>query len=451
MGMKLSESIESCLNQGISNYGVPGASVAIMKNGRIVCRSAAGIINSNTKVSCTIDTAFQIGSITKVFTATLIMQLKEEGLLELDDVITKHIPDFRVANPFVTSSVTVRHLLNHSSGIDGDLFPNTSRGDDSVRQYVDMCAMLPSLFDPGTQFSYCNSGFVILSRIVEILTGQTFDDALKTRIFQPLQMDHSFSIPDDSIKYSCAIGHFKKIKKRNSHVEPVAETHLCHGMKGAGSMATMSASDLLKFTFAHINKGASKNGYRLLKASSINAMQKRQIEIKGSQMLNGVGLGWMLGDWSDNRVVFHNGGTLGQSSMLVALPDKKSAMVLLINGGDINPLFRDLMSAAFSRAPIKCSLPDIPKPNEKLKIVPSYIVGNYENINGTSKITYSNKTFYYHWKSKDNKTFDDCGPISFIGKETAVVKSEKLTFQFVGFENDKFQFLRILFRLAKRT
>ena len=118
--MGLVNDLPKILPKSIKRHQVPGASLAILKNNRIVAKVAAGVVNLDTQVPTTTDSVFQIGSISKVFTATLIMQLVDEGLLDLDAPIVDYLPNFRVADLDISRKVSCRHFLTHTSGIDGD-------------------------------------------------------------------------------------------------------------------------------------------------------------------------------------------------------------------------------------------------------------------------------------------------------------------------------------------
>src|SRR5213078_3078408 len=113
----------------------------VLQDGKIT-QAAAGVINLDTGVEATTDTLFQIGSISKVWTTTVIMQLADEGKLDLDAPVQTYLPGFKVADPEVSAAVTLRHLLTHTSGIDGDHFEDFGRGDDCLERYVDACATL---------------------------------------------------------------------------------------------------------------------------------------------------------------------------------------------------------------------------------------------------------------------------------------------------------------------
>ena len=135
------------------------------------------------------DALFLPGSIGKLYTATLVMMLVDEGKLDLDTPIRHYLPDFEVHDAHARDTVTPRHLLTHTSGFDGDHFTDTGRGDDALARYVAGCADLPQIVDPGRIWSYSNSGYAILGRIVEVLTGVTFEQALRERLFTPLALD----------------------------------------------------------------------------------------------------------------------------------------------------------------------------------------------------------------------------------------------------------------------
>src|SRR3954447_23677051 len=165
--------------------GVVGATFAIAL-GDETAAAATGVLNLRTKASATNDSLFQIGSITKVWTAVLAMQLVDEGLIDLDKPVVTYLPEFRVADPEVTKTVTTRHLLSHTSGIDGDLFLDTGRGDDCLEKYVAAMADLQQNHPLGDTMSYCNSGFSVLGRMIEVLRGATWDAVLRERLFVPL-------------------------------------------------------------------------------------------------------------------------------------------------------------------------------------------------------------------------------------------------------------------------
>jgi CubicO group peptidase (beta-lactamase class C family) len=148
-------------------YGVPGAVLGIARGDETV-EVACGVTNVDTGVAVTPDTLFQVGSITKVWTATVVMRLVEQGRLDLDEPVVSYLPELRLADPVVARAVTMRHLLTHTSGIDGDFYgQGTGRGDDCLGRYVAALADCPPTHPMGATWSYCNAGFVVAGRVIE--------------------------------------------------------------------------------------------------------------------------------------------------------------------------------------------------------------------------------------------------------------------------------------------
>ena len=359
---------------------MPGASLAILRNGRIIATAAAGVTSLDTRVPVTKDTVFQIGSITKPFTTTLVMQLVDEGLLDLDTPVQCYLPRFRVADLDVSRRVTPRHFLSHQSGIDGDFFVDSGRGDDNIERIVAMATMVPSLFPIGAKLSYCNLGFAVLGRVIEVLTGKSWDAALKERIFDPLDMDHAFSQPEQAIRFSCAIGHVPGPKK--GMWQPATIPYLSLGQKAAGSTPSMTAVDLLSFARMHLDGGRNRHGEKVLTASSIRAMQRRQIRAARytPHCITGWGLGWMLMEWNGRKLYGHDGGTIGQNSFLRILPEKNLAVAMLTNGGDTAALFQEIFSTIF-KSLARVTVPDLPEAPGDADIDPDSLAGSYQNLN----------------------------------------------------------------------
>lgn len=183
------ESVQSWLDehfaQIVAERGVPGASVAVLTQGQVLT-AAGGVLSRATGVEVTTDSLFQIGSITKLWTSALVMQLADEGLVDLDAPLRTYLPEFRVGDEAAASAITTRQLLCHVAGFEGDIFTDTGRGDDAVEKYLASIHDIPQLFAPGEVFSYNNTGFVVLGRLVEVLRGKPFDEVLAERLVAPL-------------------------------------------------------------------------------------------------------------------------------------------------------------------------------------------------------------------------------------------------------------------------
>jgi CubicO group peptidase (beta-lactamase class C family) len=318
-------------------HGVPGASLAIL-DGDEIAEAAYGVLNIRTGVEATPDSLFQIGSITKVWTATLVMQLVDEGRLDLDEPVVTYLPGFKVADAEVTRTVTTRHLLAHTSGIDGDLFLDTGRGDDAVSKYVDACASLGQNHPLGATMSYCNSGYTVLGRLVEVLRDQTWDTVLRERLLAPLGLDSAGTLPEEALLHRAATGH---ITPPGGELQVTPQWGIYRSAGPAG-LIHATARQTLAFAQLHLADGVAADGTRVLSAESARAMREPQVEVPDRWTLGSHwGLGWILMTWG-RPVYGHDGNTLGQAGFLRIVPDAGVAVCLLANGGHARDLFIDL-------------------------------------------------------------------------------------------------------------
>src|SRR5207244_13062374 len=233
----------------LQRRGVPRAAAGIRSRGE-VREAAAGVLNVETGIEVTTDSVFQYGSIGKTWTATVVMQLVDEGLLDLDAPIVDVLPEFKVADPDVTRQVTMRHLLAHTSGIDGDHFVDTGRGDDALERYVETCAELQQTHALGATMSYCNAGYVVAGRVIEVLTGKVWDAAMKERLFDPMGLTRTVTLPEEALRFRAAFGH---IVEPNEPVQLAPAWHLPRGLGPAGVISS-TAADLLSFARMHLEE-----------------------------------------------------------------------------------------------------------------------------------------------------------------------------------------------------
>jgi CubicO group peptidase (beta-lactamase class C family) len=356
-------------------HGVVGASLAI-RHGDATAEGATGVLNLRTQQPATPDSLFQIGSITKVWTATLVMQLVDEGLLDLDEPIVKHLPDFRVADEEVSRTVTVRQLLAHTSGIDGDLFLDAGRGDDNLEKYVAAMAKLTQVHPQGATMSYCNSGYSLLGRLVEVLRGKTWDEVLREQLFVPLGLESAGTLPEEALLYGAATGH---VVPPDADAPVVTPRWGIFRSTGPAGLIHMTARDLLTFVQMHLDGGVTADGTRLLSVESTNAMQQPQVQIPDPYTLGSHwGLGWILMTWSGRRVFGHDGATLGQGAFQRTLPDAGLSVALLTNGGaHPRDLFEALFGEIFSEL-AGVDVPQRPEPRADREIAqPERFIGKY--------------------------------------------------------------------------
>src|SRR5947207_11473434 len=273
------------------------------------------------------------------------MQLVDEGLLDLDAPIVEVLKEFRVADPDVTDRVTMRHLLAHTSGIDGDHFVDTGRGDDCLEKYAATCAELQQTHPLGATMSYCNAGYVVAGRVIEKVTGKVWDAAMKERLFDPLGLSRTVTLPEEVLRFRSAFGH---VVEPNEPPKLAPAWHLPRSTGPAGVISS-TAGELLAFTRMHLEEGRAADGKQLLSPASVRTMQEPQVEVPDPYTLGSHwGAGWILFDWDGRRLIGHDGNTIGQSAFLRIVPDRGLAIALLTNGGNAHELYEELYAELLS-------------------------------------------------------------------------------------------------------
>ncbi|MEU6629704.1 serine hydrolase domain-containing protein [Streptomyces parvus] len=332
------------LTELAERHRVPGAVLGIAR-GEQHAVAAHGVLNTGTGVTTTPDSLFQIGSITKVWTTTLVMQLVDEGALDLDAPVAGVLPELRLSDPQVAQQVTMRHLLSHTSGVDGDIFTDTGRGDACLERFVGHLDQAAQNHPPGATFSYCNSGFVLAGRIIEKLTGMSWDHALRERLCVPLGLEHTVTLPEEALLFRTAVGH---TAPGGQPPRPVPVWGLPRSQGPAG-LITAAAKDVLTFARLHLSGGLAPDGTRVLSEHAAHVMTEHQAPLPDTLSLgDSWGLGWIRFGWDGHRLTGHDGSTLGQSAFLRILPDQDLAVTLLTNGGAAKDLYRQLFAEIFA-------------------------------------------------------------------------------------------------------
>lgn len=328
----------------LTAHNVPAASVGVYFRGDTVTQ-AAGILNARTGVEADTESVFQIGSITKVWTATLIMQLVDEGLIDLDETVRRYLPGFSVADDDASARITVRQLLSHTAGFSGDGDVDTGRGDDAVEKLMPFLSSCRQLFAPGEMFSYNNAGYSVLGRIVEVLRGMPYNAALRRHLIEPLGLTDVAPTAYEAILFRAAVGHLQA----DLTVPPVPTPvwALDSSNAPAGALLAMTARELLGFARLHVSGGLASDGSRVLGARSVAEMQTRQVELPPLGFMGDAwGLGWAITDTDAGPLIGHDGGTMGQNAFLRIVPGADFAVCLLSNGGDPISLYRAIVARA---------------------------------------------------------------------------------------------------------
>ncbi|MEM1113297.1 MAG: serine hydrolase domain-containing protein [Pseudomonadota bacterium] len=378
-----SMSLQALLDKAIEKHDCPGASMAVWHSGELIT-AVSGFLDSEEPRPVQRDSVFQIGSITKVFTATLVMQLVDQGKVDLDATVRTYLPDFRVADADASRSITVRQLLTHTSGMDGDMMTDTGMGPDRLARYIDRVALLPQSFPPGEGFSYSNSALCLAGRIAEVVTGLGYDQLLKDFLFTPLGMKTAISAPEDFADSDVSSGH-----------DPSAEGPqrldtiftLPFATAPAGSTPSMSAADLVKFVRMHLDGGVSDVGKRVLSEAACVLMQETQVAVPvPARDIAEWGLGWFILLPEGGRVFGHDGATVGQSAYLRIHPETDTVVALLTNVSGANALAAEVLAQTFEPLTGTSPTPS-PAPVSTEGVDLSIYAGRYRSVGGVQKVT----------------------------------------------------------------
>jgi CubicO group peptidase (beta-lactamase class C family) len=314
MGEAISRAIDSIVGRELAASGT-GAAVAVWQAGTLVHNRGYGLANVELGAEVEADTVFPICSISKPITATLVMMLVEDGVLELDAPVRRYLPAFG------RDAITLRHLLTHTSGL-----ANYNASEHFLRHEgrlalpsAERLAFLlaqPAEFTPGERYAYCNTGYVLLGFIIEAVTRGRFHEVLRERVFAPCGMDDSLLLDDHTLIPRRASGYeLGKRGLQNAWHQAVS------WRGGAGGIAS-TTGDLVKWMRAF------EDG-RLVSAQAQAEMLRPVVLNDGATF--DYGLGWGIGSYHGREACLHTGGGFGYSCELVRFPQSDTTVVLLTN------------------------------------------------------------------------------------------------------------------------
>jgi CubicO group peptidase (beta-lactamase class C family) len=345
---ELRTKIDKLANEALTKSGVPSASIAVVRDGKIVYLNAYGDARLEPKVAAKSEMRYSIGSISKQFTAAAILFLQEEGKLSLDDKVAKFVPDLTRAN-----EVTIRQLLSHTSGYQ-DYWPQDYVMPMMLQpvtsaKIMDLWARKPLDFDPGTKWQYSNTNYVIAGVIIEKASGKPMRDYLREKIFAPLGMKSVTNIDEQKLTESDPTGYLR-YGLGPLRVAPKEGT----GWLFAAGELAMTAEDLAKWNISLMDQ-------KLMKPASYRELERE------TQLTNGLGtrygLGVSVGMEAGHRAVSHGGEVSGFTAESVVFPDDRVSVVTLTN--------QDAVSAsgeiAHGIAPLLFEKTTDPKSAEKLE------------------------------------------------------------------------------------
>lgn len=307
--------------------GSPGLVYAVMRNGETATASAHGLANLELHVPLSRDSRMHAGSVAKPFMAYTILRLAEQGQLSLDDGLSDHLDGFEAD----VSGITLRHLLQHTSGLRDYWSLSALAGRHSGDRHSQAAALAlvrrqPELnFPPGSQHLYSNTGYLLLAEIAERVTGQRWDVWLAEQVFEPLGMASSHIVTDPSVVLPGLADSYRRAGDEGAMRHEYRRETLMSGVYGSGNLVT-TVDDLLRFA-EHLST-AEYDGAPLL------AVMSEQGELaNGGRVSYGLGLG--LGELEGWRTVHHGGAQAGYRAHLLLLPEARLAVAVLANGGHL--------------------------------------------------------------------------------------------------------------------
>lgn len=319
------KSLAAAVQGEAARWNVPGIAAGILQDGHIEVVTA-GFANLTTRQPVTPETLFQIGSISKIYTATLCQQLADEGVLDLDLPLLTYLPDFMLADKTAAKNVTIRHCLSHVGGFEGDIFKDQGLGDDALEKSVATASEWKQWTQPGELWFYCNAGFYLAGRAIELVTGKTFETVLQEKLLTPLGVPNTVLFTHDAIVKPHAVGH--NLTDRKSGFT-IAQPFAIPRHAAAAGYVTAPVGELLRFAQLHLNEGEI-DGTRLLSAE--RAREMREPRAKAANFADYYGTGWAIEEIGGATLVSHGGSTNGFRAHLDLVPDSGFAVAVLTNG-----------------------------------------------------------------------------------------------------------------------
>lgn len=409
IGIKAADKVDDYVRGQMQERHVPGAAIAVIRNGKIVKAEGYGLANVELNVPATKETVFEIGSITKQITAAAIMLLVEEGKINLDEKIGKYLPN----TPESWNKVTVRHLLTHTSGVKS--YTGIASGFELTKRlkrddFIKAIGAYPLEFEPGERYNYSNSGYNLLGFIIESVSGKSYWDFLRERIFKPLGMNSTGDRDPRFIIKNRASGY----EWENNQL--VGRDYDLTDVFSAGAIIS-TVLDLAKWD-------AALRGNSFLKEESKKAIWTQFVLNNGKPYP--YGFGWNVIEFRGHNLLSHGGQTAGFAANISRYVDDDLTVIVLTNLGDIG------LGTAIARGIAKIYLPDISlraltaksKPDENItSLLEKALRGRLENNLNADLFTdelYKNLTSERaKAAAKRVASFGALKNFVFVGEETA--------------------------------
>jgi CubicO group peptidase (beta-lactamase class C family) len=319
--------VAEAVRAAMPKVGVPGAVLGILADGKEEY-AAFGVESIETKQPVSLDTRFQIGSTTKTYTGTAIMRLVEQGKIGLEAPIRTYLPDFMVMDADASAKVTIKDCLTHAGGWWGDLITDTGSGDDAIAVFMQTkMPTFPQLAPVGQYFSYNNTGFITLGRVMEVLLGTTYRALMQNLVLGPLGLAATTLVPEEARAAPHATAHAWASDPRAVQIQQPQD--IPRNADPAGGIWS-TVRDMIAYARFHMGDGTA-NGQRILSAETLRQMQTPQGPKPPSIANNDVGLPWLQQTTAGLHFLAEPGDTFGMRSEFVLIPDRGFAFSLLAN------------------------------------------------------------------------------------------------------------------------
>lgn len=330
------EQIDSICHATFEAWDSPGMAVSVVKDGEIIYANGFGLTDINSTQKVNKNTLFAIASNTKTFTATAIMMLQEQGVIDIDDKVVKYIHNFQLYDPYVSQNMSIRDLLCHRSGLktfSGDLIwygSNYNR-----EEVIEKLRYLKPAYGFREHFGYSNILFLTAGQIIPAVTDSTWDKFIKYRLFNPLHMNRTISSTRDLKRMTNVASPHNKLD--NDFIISIPWLNW-DNIAPAGSIIS-SAYDMAQWIILQLNHGVYNNK-RLFSEELQNEMWQMHTPTQVSPFskhywpdihFKGYGLGWSLSDYAGKKIVSHNGGYDGMISQTVLIPEENIGFIVLTN------------------------------------------------------------------------------------------------------------------------
>jgi CubicO group peptidase (beta-lactamase class C family) len=336
------DSLDVYVKRGLENWQIPGVAVLIVKDGQIIVEKGYGVKELGTIDKVDKNTLFMIGSNTKAFTGTLLAMLEDEGKCKPEDSVIDYIPNFNMKDSWITKHLNLADIVSHRIGMEtfqGDFMYWTSNltADECIEKF----GKLTPIYDFRTKYGYTNLGFVIAGKVIQKITGLSWDENLKQRIFDPLEMNRTLALSKDYLNAENTAKPHTLVDGKMSEI-PVP---MIDNLSPAGSIGS-SINDLSHWVMAQLDSG-KYNDSTIIPFSVIQrtreplSIQRRVRHPYNKTHYILYGMGWALQDYEGREIVLHTGGVNGFVTSVTLVPEEKFGIVVLTNT-DQNAFFQSL-------------------------------------------------------------------------------------------------------------